>query len=94
MPTSNIVITTEWLRKALAAHAGSNQLIASRIENIGDGKGFGGKTLRVHLTWDGPSDLDSVIVKLPVDDPDTLSDDRTGRVASGSSFLSRAGERY
>lgn len=72
MPTSNIVITTEWLGKALAAHAGSNQLTDSRIENIGDGKGFGGKTLRAHLTWDGPSDLNSVIVKLPVDDPDTL----------------------
>ena len=72
MPTSNIEITTGWLGNALAPYAGSNQLTDSRLENIGDGKGFGGKTLRAHLTWDGPSDLNSVIVKLPVDDPDTL----------------------
>jgi len=72
MPSSNIEITTNWLQNALAPYAGSNQLTDSRLENIGDGKGFGGKTLRAHLTWDGPSDLNSVIVKLPVDDPDTL----------------------
>ncbi len=72
MTSSKIEITTAWLTQALAEPAGSNRVINFNIENIGDGKGFGGKTLRVHLTWDGPSDLNSIIIKLPVDDPDTL----------------------
>ena len=69
---SNIKISTGWLNRALGEHAGSNRIIDCRIDNIGDGKGFGGKVLRVHLNRERPSDLESVIVKLPVDDPDTL----------------------
>ena len=69
---SNIEISTGWLNRALGEHAGANRIIDYRIDNIGDGKGFGGKVLRVHLNRERPSGLESVIVKLPVDDPDTL----------------------
>ena len=69
---SNIKISTGWLNRALGEHAGSNRIIDYRIDNIGDGKGFGGKVLRVYLSRERPSGLESVIVKLPVDDPDTL----------------------
>lgn len=72
MCPSSININTDWLNQALVAYADGNRIVDCNIENIGDGKGFGGKTLRTHLTWNNPSKLQSVIVKLPIDDPDTF----------------------
>lgn len=65
-------LNTDWLNTALADLAGDNRLLDFRIEDIGDGKGYGGKTLRLHLAWRDASKLASVIVKLPVDDATSL----------------------
>lgn len=72
MAFKDVAITTEWLNQSLAQGI-ENQIVHCQIDDIGDGNGFGGKTLRANLTWEQPADLASVIIKLPVEDPTSLA---------------------
>ena len=76
LPETANDITPAWLHQALQA-GGNPDFPAIRnvaVEQIGVGVGLAGKILRCHLTYDDdlPGVPETVIVKLPSADPDTL----------------------
>ncbi|MXZ90721.1 MAG: phosphotransferase [Chloroflexi bacterium] len=76
LPETANDITAAWLHEAIEA-GGNADFPAIRniaVEQIGVGVGLAGKILRCHLTYDDdtPGGLETVIVKLPSTDRDTL----------------------
>ncbi len=76
LPATANDITAGWLQQAVAA-GGNPDFPAIRsvaLEQIGVGVGLVGAILRCHLTYDDdpPGGPETVIVKLPSADPDTL----------------------
>lgn len=76
IPGSEIDITVSWMQQAMKAGSGSDfaTLRDILVERIGVGVGMVGRILRCHLTYEdkasgGP---ETVIVKLPSTDKDTL----------------------
>lgn len=96
-PESLEDITPEWMTSTLGQSGllGSQRVVSTRSEPIGQGRGFFAVNARIHLEYDaGGADLPSaVVVKLPPDDPERrqsqVNENRFYAEAPNSWFPSR-----
>ena len=72
IPTSTSEITTEWMTETLrtgGAISPSTSVSGIERDPMGAGVGFMGEVGRLHLTYEGGRGPESVICKIPTQDP-------------------------